>query len=70
MKTSDFLYKTARLVFFVMAFVVIWHLFAPQDWHALTEIGRKIWAMAGLGLYVVIMIERHRRWRDRDDISD
>lgn len=61
MKSCDFLYKTTRIAFFLMAFVVIWHLIAPEDYRVLTGIGQKIWAMAGLSLYVVIMLEQRRR---------
>lgn len=69
MKNQDLLYKAANTVFFLMAFVVIWHSLAPEDYRVLTEIGKKIWAIAGLGLYLVIILERHRRrqengWRD------
>lgn len=64
MRNPDLLYSISRIVFFLLAFVVLWHLVAPEDWRVLSEIGRKIWAMAGLGLYAVIMLEKHRRKRE------
>lgn len=61
MHSADLLYSTARIFFFIMALVVIWHQFAPEDLRVLTEIGKKIWAMAGLGLYIIIILEKSRR---------
>lgn len=61
MKNCDLLYVVANVVFFLMAIVVLWHGCAPEDYRVLTEMGRKIWAMAGLSLYVVILLERRRR---------
>lgn len=61
MRNGDLLYFAANTVFFMMAFVVIWHSCAPEDYRVLTETGRKIWAMAGIGLYIVILLERRRR---------
>lgn len=61
MRNNDILMIVCRTIFIIMGLVVMWHIFAPKDWHVLTENGRKLWAMAGLGLYIVILIERHRR---------
>lgn len=61
MKNSDLLYLVVNAAFYAMAIVVVWNSLAPSDYRMLTEIGRKIWAMAGLGLYVVILLERRRR---------
>ena len=66
MANDDFLFLLARIVFFVMAFVVIWHSLAPEDYRVLTELGKKIWAIAGLCLYVVILLEKRRRNTDPD----
>lgn len=57
----------AMTVFFAMSLVVIWHLFAPDDYKILSENGKKLWAMAGLSLYIVILLERKRRADERDD---
>ncbi len=61
MKNNDFLYGLVNGVFYVMAFVVLWNTFAASDYRWLSETARKIWAMAGIGLYLVILLERHRR---------
>lgn len=61
MRNDDALMIICRTIFILMGLIVLWHLLAPKDWHVLTETGRKLWAMAGLGLYAVILIERHRR---------
>lgn len=66
MRSHDLLYTISRIVFFVLALVVTWHLFAPEDWRVLSEIGKKIWAMAGLSLYVVIMLEKSRRKKEEE----
>lgn len=47
--------------FFLMALVVLWNTFAPADYRWLSETARKLWAMAGLGLYIIILLERRRR---------
>lgn len=63
---NELLYRAANIVFFLMAIVVIWHSCAPEDYRVLTEIGKKIWAMAGLSLYLVILLERHRRRKEKE----
>ena len=61
MKNGDFLYKLVCAVFYLMAIAVVWNTFAASDYRWLSETARKIWAMAGLGLYLVILLERQRR---------
>ncbi len=58
---NNFLYIFANIIFFLMAIVVIWHTFVPEDYRILTETGKKIWAMGGLSLYLIILLERHHR---------
>lgn len=66
MKNNEMLYIICKTVFFLMALVVLWHSFAPEDYRVLTEIGKKIWAMAGLSLYLVLALEDHRRRNERE----
>lgn len=60
-KGTDILYKAAWTIFYVMAAIVTWNWAAPESWWFMTETWRKIWGMAGLGLYVVLIFERRRR---------
>lgn len=64
MTGNDFLFKLANIVFYLMAFVVIWNSLAAGEYRWLGEMSRKIWAMAGIGLYLVILLERHRRKKE------
>lgn len=61
MKNNELLYSLANVAFYIMAIIVVWNTFAATDWRFLSENARKLWAMAGLGLYAVIMLERYRR---------
>lgn len=63
-KNGDLLYKTACAVFYLMALAVVWNAVAASDYRWLSENSRKIWAMAGLGLYLVILLERQRRKKE------
>lgn len=64
MKNSDILYKLVCTAFYLMAIAVMWNTVAASDYRWLGENARKIWAMAGLGLYLVIMLERQRRKKE------
>lgn len=67
-KTHDeILYITSNVIFYFIAVVVLWNTFAANDYRFLSEIARKIWAIAGICLYLVILLERHRRNRNREE---
>lgn len=66
MKNDNALYALANAIFFLMAFIVGWHSFASEDYRFLTEMGKKIWAMAGLSLYLIILLEKRRRGKERE----
>lgn len=61
MKKAEILLPAARIVFFMLAAIVIWNMFAGAEWRFLSETARKIWAMAALGLYAIIQLELYRR---------
>lgn len=61
MKKDDALFTAAKTVFYLIALVVVWNTLAPGDWRVLSEMAKKFWAMAGLALYALILLENHRR---------
>lgn len=61
MKWDDALLYASKIIFYFIAFIVIWNMIASPDWRFLSDMGRKFWAMAGLGLYIIILLEKRRR---------
>lgn len=61
MKTDDLLYRTAWAVFYVLAFVVTWNWVANESWRFMSEVNRKLLAIIGLCIYVLLIVERKRR---------
>lgn len=64
MKSQDSLYYIALAVFYFMALIAIWHQLASSDYRFLTDLGLKIWSMAALALYGIILLEKHKRKKD------
>lgn len=61
MKISDFTYHVAWTFFYVFALIVAWNSIAGESWRFLGENHRKILAMIGLGIYVLLVFERKKR---------
>lgn len=61
MKIDDLLYRLAWLAFYLLAVIVTWNWAANESWRFLSEMNRKIVAIIGLCIYVLLVIERKRR---------
>lgn len=61
MKINEITYRVAWAVFYILAFVVTWNWAASEDWRFLSEMNRKLLAMVGLCLYILLVLERRHR---------
>lgn len=61
MKINDLTYRVAWAFFYILAFVVTWNWVASESWRFLTETNRKLLAMVGLCLYILLVLERKHR---------
>lgn len=61
MKFSDLTYRLAWLVFYVLAIIVCWNSVANESWRFLSEMNRKLLAIVGLCLYILLLLERKHR---------
>ena len=61
MKFYDFSYRLAWTVFYILAMIVCWNSLADNDWRFLSEMNRKLLAIVGLCLYILLVLERRHR---------
>lgn len=61
MRFSDLSYRLAWGIFYILAVIVIWNCVASENWRFLSEINRKLLAIVGLCLYILLLWERKNR---------
>lgn len=60
-KNDNMLYIVSNIIFYILAAAVIWNMSCSSGYRIMSDMAQKITAMAGLGLYIVILLERRRR---------
>lgn len=60
-KNDNILYIISNVIFYILGLAVVWNMACSSSFRILSDNGQKIVAMAALGLYIIILLERKRR---------